>query len=62
MRSRGCVAGRENVDKYEARSGDPTPTLRGWERNAESVWRVSLNTGWFAIPETIDARRGTQEV
>lgn len=32
------------------------------ERNAEPVLRVSLNTGWLAIPETIDARRGIEEV
>ena len=38
------------------------PAGKEAERNAEPVLRVSLNTGWLAIPETIDARRGIEEV
>jgi len=60
MRLGGCVE--------ESRSGaggeglKSVSVLKAVERNAGKVWRVCLSTGLFAIPETIDARRGVGEV
>ncbi len=60
MRLRGCVAEAERTGLSEAGSG--VGARNAAERNAESVLRVSLNTGWFALPETIDARCGIEKV
>ena len=43
MRMRGCVAEPRGTIRSTARKG--VPMLKAAERNAESVWRVSLNTG-----------------
>jgi hypothetical protein len=60
MRLGGCVAERRTVAGCKAAEGDPV--RKQVERNAGPVWRVFLSTGQFAIPETIDARRGIGEV
>lgn len=60
MRLGGCVAKPKSCRGDKARRG--VLALKAEERNAERVWHVCLSTGLFAIPETIDARRGIEEV
>jgi hypothetical protein len=60
MRLGGCVA--EGIKTSGKAIGTWAGSCEGSERNAERVRRVCLSTGWFAIPETIDARRGIEEV
>jgi hypothetical protein len=60
MRLVGCVADERKVSGKDRRVG--ARSREGLKRNAEGVLRVCLSTGWFAIPETIDARRGIEEV
>jgi hypothetical protein len=59
MRLGGCVEESRSVG---GRAGESVWALRAEERNAGTVWRVCVSTGLFAIPETIDARRGIGEV
>lgn len=61
MRLRGCVAEAMHMGQ-SSQTENGVPAGNKAERNAEPVLRVSLNTGWLAIPETIDARRGIEEV
>ena len=61
MRLRGCVAEAMHMGP-SSQTENGVPAGKEAERNAERVLRVSLNTGWLAIPETIDARRGIEEV
>jgi hypothetical protein len=60
MRLGGCVAEWRRAAGGKGRKGDLP--RKEEERNAGPVWRVCLSTGLFAIPETIDARRGIGEV
>jgi hypothetical protein len=60
MRLEGCVEESRSGAGGEARRS--VLALTAVKRNAGTVWRVCLSTGLFAIPETIDARRGIGEV
>jgi hypothetical protein len=60
MRLRGCVEESSRGAGGKARKG--VSALKEMERNAGTVWRVFVSTDQFAIPETIDARRGIGEV
>jgi hypothetical protein len=60
MRLGGCVEESSRGTGGRARKG--VSALKALERNAEAVWRVFVSTDQFAIPETIDARRGIGEV
>ena len=60
MRLGGCVEESSRSAGGKARTG--VSALKEVERNAGTVWRVFVSTDQFAIPETIDARRGIGEV
>jgi len=60
MRLGGCVEESSKGAGGKARTG--VSALKEVERNAGAVWRVFVSTDQFAIPETIDARRGIGEV
>jgi hypothetical protein len=60
MRLGGCVEESSRGAGGKARTG--VSALKEVERNAGTVWRVFVSTDQFAIPETIDARRGIGEV
>jgi hypothetical protein len=60
MRLGGCVEESRKGAGGKARKGGSA--LKEVERNAGTVWRVFVSTDQFAIPETIDARRGIGEV
>lgn len=60
MRLGGCVAELKGSADGEARKS--VSAWKAVKRNAVTVSRVCLSTGLFAIPETIDARRGIGEV
>ena len=60
MRLGGCVEESRKGAGGKARKG--VSALKEVERNAGTVWRVFVSTDQFAIPETIDARRGIGEV
>jgi len=60
MRLGGCVEESRGGAGSKARAS--VLPLTATARNAGKVRRVCLSTGLFAIPETIDARRGIGEV
>jgi hypothetical protein len=60
MRLGGCV--EESRSGAGGKSRKSVSALRAVERNGEAVRRIFVSTGRFAIPETIDARRGVGEV
>jgi hypothetical protein len=60
MRLGGCVEESRKGAGGKARKG--VSALKEVEGNAGTVWRVFVSTDQFAIPETIDARRGIGEV
>ena len=60
MRLGGCV--EESRRGAGGKAHDSVLALKAVRRNAGAALRVCLSTGLFAIPETIDARRGIGEV